>query len=139
MPSFQRKKLFLKLPWCADHIHWDIPRRKKYDLNYASVDATVKLFWEVYRLLLCHDKDCKGYIFGSTLFTDLNDKMLSLQNFSSNFHDALMTSIKIFLQGKLLFWIARNPEIIVFCCLPWCHGKNWKHDMLVAIRQKSQK
>ena len=41
--------------------------------------------------------------------------MLSLQKNSSEFHKAPITLIKIFLQGKLLFLIARNPEMIVRC------------------------
>ena len=41
--------------------------------------------------------------------------MLSLQKNSSEFHKAPITLIKIFLQGKLLFSIARNPEMIVKC------------------------
>ena len=41
--------------------------------------------------------------------------MLSLQKNSSEFRKAPITLIKIFLQGKLLFLIARNPEMIVKC------------------------
>ena len=90
-------------PWYADRIYWDSSVRKSFDLNYVSVDAP--FFRDVYRLLLCHGRNWKDYIVGSTQFADLNGKMFSLQRkiFSSKFHDAPITPTEKFLKGNLFF------------------------------------
>ena len=69
--SFIIEKISSKPTWCADHIYWDISARKNLDFNYASVDATVKLFLDVYRLSQCHVRQELKKMIGSIKLLDL--------------------------------------------------------------------
>ena len=63
-------------------------------------------------------KDLKISYLWVYIIVDLNSKIVSLQRkkFPTKFSDAPITPIKIFLQGKLLFFlIVRNHEMIVRC------------------------
>ena len=63
------------------------------------------------------EKDLKISYLWVYIIVDLNSKIVSLQRkFPTKFSDAPITPIKIFLQGKLLFFlIVRNHEMIVRC------------------------
>ena len=123
--------------------HWDISTRKSFDWNYATVNVTVKLFRDMYRLSSSFAAKPKRLylqiVIIRWLLTDFSPKKKNekKRRCDPGPKNSARKTFCVFLNRTQS--INTCEMFIVFCCLPQCHSKNWKPRVLAATSQKSLK